>query len=58
MTNCRSSIAEGAWHAGAVAKPMRILSIDGGGIRGLIPAAVLVELETILRERYEEEDQR
>lgn len=26
-------------------KPLRILSIDGGGIRGLIPALVLAELE-------------
>jgi patatin-like phospholipase/acyl hydrolase len=29
---------------------MRILSIDGGGIRGLIPARVLVEVEKLLRE--------
>ena len=28
-----------------MAKPFRILSIDGGGIRGLIPALVLAELE-------------
>jgi hypothetical protein len=27
--------------------PLRVLSIDGGGIRGLIPARVLVELETL-----------
>jgi uncharacterized protein len=27
------------------AKPFRILSIDGGGIRGILPAAVLSELE-------------
>src|SRR5258705_10792410 len=29
-------------------KPFRILSIDGGGIRGILPAAILTELE----ERY------
>jgi patatin-like phospholipase/acyl hydrolase len=28
-----------------VAKPVRVLSIDGGGIRGIIPAAVLADLE-------------
>src|SRR3954471_12253634 len=28
-----------------MAEPVRILSIDGGGIRGIIPALVLVELE-------------
>lgn len=30
------------WPAG---KPFRILSIDGGGIRGILPASVLAELE-------------
>lgn len=32
-----------------VAKPMRVLSIDGGGIRGLISASILVEVEAMLR---------
>jgi patatin-like phospholipase/acyl hydrolase len=32
-----------------MAKPMRILSVDGGGIRGLIPASVLVEVESMLQ---------
>lgn len=27
-------------------RPFRILSIDGGGIRGILPAAILTELET------------
>ena len=30
-----------------MAKPVRILSIDGGGVRGLIPALLLAELERI-----------
>jgi patatin-like phospholipase/acyl hydrolase len=30
---------------------LRILSIDGGGIRGLIPAIVLSRLESLIRER-------
>lgn len=34
-----------------MAKRMRMLSVDGGGIRGLIPAAILVEVEAILRQR-------
>jgi patatin-like phospholipase/acyl hydrolase len=32
-----------------MAEPLRILSIDGGGIRGLIPALLLEELERRLR---------
>jgi patatin-like phospholipase/acyl hydrolase len=27
--------------------PIRVLSIDGGGVRGIIPARLLVELERI-----------
>jgi patatin-like phospholipase/acyl hydrolase len=30
-----------------MAKPVRILSIDGGGIRGIIPAMILAELERL-----------
>ena len=32
-------------------KKMRMLSIDGGGIRGVIPASVLVEVERIIQDR-------
>ncbi len=32
-------------------KKMRILSIDGGGIRGVIPSSVLVEVERIVQQR-------
>ena len=28
-----------------MAAPLRVLTIDGGGIRGIIPAAVLTDLE-------------
>lgn len=38
-------------------KTMRVLAIDGGGIRGLIPASVLVEVEHIIK-RYEGPDAR
>lgn len=34
-----------------MAKPMRMLTIDGGGIRGIIPASVLVEVESMIQQR-------
>ncbi|MBC7628274.1 patatin-like phospholipase family protein, partial [Ferruginibacter sp.] len=30
-------------------KKIRILSIDGGGVRGIIPGTILMELEKILQ---------
>jgi patatin-like phospholipase/acyl hydrolase len=30
---------------------VRILSLDGGGIRGIIPATILVEIENRLQHR-------
>lgn len=34
-----------------MARPMRVLSVDGGGIRGVIPASVLTEIERIVQDR-------
>ena len=30
-----------------MSKPIRILSIDGGGIRGVIPAMILARIESL-----------
>ena len=32
-------------------KKVRILSIDGGGIRGILPGVILAKLESILQEK-------
>ena len=37
-----------------MAKLTRILSIDGGGIRGILPGQILVELEKILQEKTQD----
>lgn len=34
---------------GQVGKRVTILSVDGGGVRGLIPASILTELESKLQ---------
>ena len=39
-------------------KKMRILSVDGGGIRGVIAASVLAEVERIIQQRKEDSDAR
>lgn len=39
-------------------KKIRILSIDGGGIRGIIPATILVTFEQMLKERSGNENAR
>ena len=39
-------------------KKVRILSIDGGGIRGILPGIVLVHLEEKLQEKTGNEDMR
>ena len=36
----------------AAAGPKRILSIDGGGVRGALAVGILRQLETVLRDRY------
>ena len=36
--------------------PKRILSLDGGGIRGAVSLGYLLEIETLLRERYGRND--
>lgn len=36
---------------GRVGKRVTILSLDGGGVRGLIPATILAELEAKLQVR-------
>ncbi len=39
-------------------RPIRILSLDGGGVRGIIPARILVELERKLQKRTGNDDAR
>lgn len=34
----------------------RILSLDGGGIRGVFTLEVLLQIETLLREHYAKQD--
>jgi patatin-like phospholipase/acyl hydrolase len=41
-----------------MAKLIRILAIDGGGVRGIIPAQVLVKLENLLQEYSHNKDAR
>jgi uncharacterized protein len=43
-------------HLAADGTPKRILSLDGGGIRGIITLQYLKRIETLLRERYKNDD--
>lgn len=36
---------------GGMGRKVRLLSLDGGGIRGILPGVILTHLETLLRER-------
>lgn len=42
----------------AAPTPKRVLSLDGGGVRGLITIGYLAAIEDLLRERYEQEELR
>jgi hypothetical protein len=39
-------------------KKVRILSLDGGGIRGIIPATILLKMEQMIQEKTGREDAR
>ena len=39
-------------------KKIRILSVDGGGIRGVIPGTILAQLEKILQKLLDEKEKK
>jgi hypothetical protein len=45
-------IRSGDQHLNNDGQPKRILSLDGGGLRGILTLAILQRIETILRERH------
>jgi len=51
-------MAKAKTEAASRAKKFRILSIDGGGIRGIIPGQILVKVEKLIQETTGEKDAR
>ena len=45
-------------HLSAEVGPKRILSLDGGGLRGVMTVQVLRSIETLLRQRFDDPDMR
>ena len=46
------------WLLSKMAKKKIVLSIDGGGIRGIIPGQILTHIENLLKEIYDDSNYR